>query len=92
MITCAKTPQLHLLPVLDLLGITIPPFYRYIGVCVCVDKDIECAVPVELWEEGYGGGDLSEDRLDFGLDFLLRLFERRLVYLSVDAVELMIGD
>lgn len=74
MIAGAKTPQLHLLPVLDLLGIAIPPFDRHVGVGVGVDEDVEGAVAVELGEKGDGGGDLAEYRLDLRLDFFFGLF------------------
>ena len=72
MITRTKTPQLHLFPVLDLLGIAIAPFQRYFRVCVCIDQDIERAIAIELWEKGNGCGDLAEYGLDLVLDLLLR--------------------
>lgn len=71
MISSAETPQLHLLPVLDLFGVAISPLYRNVRISVSVDKDVESAIAIELWEEGHGGGDLSENGLDLGLDFLL---------------------
>lgn len=83
MITRAKTPQLHLLPVLDLLGIAVAPFYRDVGICISVDQNVECAVPIELRQEGDGSGDLSEYRLDLCLDFFLGFLGRWLIVLSI---------
>lgn len=77
MIARAKTPQLHLLPVLNLLGVAIPPFHRDLRVRVRVNQDVERAVArVELGEEGHGGGDLAEDGLNLELDFLFRFLGR----------------
>lgn len=75
----AEAPQLHLLPVLDLLGITIAPFDGDIRVGVGVDENVESAVAVELGKEGDRGGDLSEYGLDLRLDFLFRLLGRCLL-------------
>ena len=71
MIARAETPQLHFLPILNLLGVAIPPFHRHFRVRVRVDQDVERAIArVELWKEGHGGCDLAEDGLDFELDVL----------------------
>lgn len=70
MISSAETPQLHLLPILDFFGVAISPLYWDVRISVSVDKDVESAIAVELWEERHGGGDLSENGLDLGLDFL----------------------
>ena len=71
MIARAETPQLHLLPILNLLGVAISPFHRHLRVRVRVDQDVERAIArVELGKEGHGGGDLAEDGLDFELDLL----------------------
>ena len=71
MVARAETPQLHLLPVLNLLGVAVPPFHRHLRVRVRVDQDVERAIArVELGEEGDGGGDLAEDGLDLELDVL----------------------
>lgn len=70
MITSAKTPQLDLLPILNFLCIAIAPFDRYFRICICIDEDIEGAITgVELRKKGHGGGDLTEDGLDFELYF-----------------------
>jgi hypothetical protein len=66
--TRAETPELHLLPILDLLRIAIAPFHWYIAIRIGIDQYVERAVAIELGEEGYRGGDLAEDRLDLGLD------------------------
>ena len=74
----AETPELHFLGILDFLGVAVAPFDGDFGVSVSVHQDIECAVAIEDGQEGHGGGDLSEDGLDFVLDFLFGLFNRRL--------------
>ena len=73
MVVGAEASKLDLLGVFNLLGITVAPFHRYIGVCVSVHEDVECAVAVENGEEGDRGSDLAENRLDLFLDFLLGL-------------------
>jgi hypothetical protein len=70
----AKAPQLHLFAVLDLLRITVAPFYGDFRVGVSVDEDVEGAVSVQDREEGHGCGDLAEDRLNLVLDFFLGFF------------------
>lgn len=77
MITRAKTPQLHLLRILDLLRVAVAPLHRHLGVGIRVHEDVERAVALELREEGDRGCDLAEDGLDFVLDFLLCLLGRR---------------
>ena len=78
MIARAKTPQLHLFPILNLLGVAVPPFHRHLRVRVRVDEDVEGAVAgIELGQKGHGGGDLAEDGLDLELDFLFRLLGGR---------------
>jgi hypothetical protein len=74
MITRAETPQLDLLPILNLLRITVAPLHRHIRVCIRIHQDVECAVAIELWEEGYGCCDLTENGLNLFLDFFLGLF------------------
>lgn len=74
----AETPELHFLGVLDLLSVAVAPFHGDLGVGVGVHQDVECAVAVEDGQEGHGSGDLSEDGLNFVLDFLFGLFNRRL--------------
>lgn len=74
MVARAETPQLHLLPVFNLLRVAIAPLHRHFRVRVRVDQDVERAVArIELRKEGHGGGDLAENGLDFKLDVLLRL-------------------
>lgn len=75
MIRSAKIPQLHLLPILNLLCIRISPFHWHLTVCIRIHQHIERAIAgVELWEESYGGGDLAEDGLDFELDLFFGFF------------------
>ena len=77
MIARAETPQLHLFPIFYLLRVAISPFHRHIRVRIRVNQYVERAIArVELRKEGYGGGDLAEDGLDFKLDLLLRLLWR----------------
>jgi len=76
MITRTKTPQLDLLPILDLLRIAVAPLQRHLGIRVRVDEDVERTVAVQHRQERHGRGDLSEDGLDLVLDLLFRLFWR----------------
>lgn len=80
MVARAKTPQLHLLPVLDLLSVAVAPFYGHVRIRVRVHQDVKSAVPVELGKEGHRGGDLPEYRLDLGLDLLFGFFGRWLIF------------
>lgn len=73
MIARTETSQLHLFPVFDLFSVAITPFNGNIRVGVRIHKYIECAITVELWKKCHGGGDLTENGLDLGLDLLLRL-------------------
>lgn len=73
MVRRAEPAQLHPLPVLDLLGVRVPPFDRHIRVGVGVHEHVEGAVAVELGQERHGRGDLAEDGGDLGLDLCLRL-------------------
>lgn len=66
----AEAPKLYLLGILDIFGITVAPFDRYFRVCICVDKNVECAVAVQHGKECNRGSDLSEDSLDLLLDLL----------------------
>jgi len=36
-ITSTEAPELHLLPILDLLRIAVSPLHWHIGVCVCIN-------------------------------------------------------
>ncbi len=75
MTTRTKTPQLHLLPILNLPRIAVAPLHGHLRVRIGVDEDVEGAVAgVELGEEGHRGGDLAEDRLDLGLNFFFGFF------------------
>lgn len=74
MIRRAEASQLHPLPVLNLLGVRVPPLDRDVAIRICVDEDVEGAVAAELGEKSDGGGDLAEDGGDFGLDLGLGLF------------------
>lgn len=47
MIACAEAPQLHLFAILDFLGVAVTPFEGDFGICVCIDKYVECAVAVK---------------------------------------------
>lgn len=91
MIARAETPQLHLLPVFNLLRVAIAPLHRHLRVGVRVDQDVERAVArIELRKEGYGGGDLAENGLDLQLDVLLRLL--RGWFRCVSVLEVRKGD
>lgn len=48
MVTSTKAPQLHLLTILDLFGVAIAPFNRYIRIGVGVYQHIERAIAIEL--------------------------------------------
>ena len=76
MTTRTKTPQLHLLPILNLLGIAIPPLQRHLAVRIGVHQHVERAVAVERREEGHGCCDLAEYGLDVGLDLSFGFFDR----------------
>lgn len=67
----AEAPELDLLCVLNILGITVTPFHGYLGVSIGVDENVECAVAVEDREECDRGSDLAENGLDLLLDFLV---------------------
>ena len=91
MIARAETPQLHLLPILNLLGVAVPPLHRHLRVRVRVDQDVERAIArVELGEEGHRGCDLAEDGLDFELDLLFGFL--RGWFGSVSVFEVRKGD
>ena len=93
MIARAETPQLHLLPVLNLLRVAVPPFHRHLRVRVRVDQDVKGAVAgIELGQECHGRGDLAEDGLDLELDFLLRLLRGRFGGVSALEVRGVAGE
>lgn len=70
-----KPPQLHPLPILNLLGVAVAPLDGHLGRRVGIHQDVEGAVAaLELGEEGHGGGDLPEDGGDLGLDLGFGLF------------------
>ena len=73
MITRTKAPQLPLFPITNLFRIAIAPLHRYLAISIGIYQHVECTFAVELGQEGDGRGDLSEDRLDLGLDFCFGL-------------------
>lgn len=68
-----ETSQHDLFRVLDFLCITVSPFQGHLTVGICIDKDIECAIAVEHWQEGDRCCDLPEQGLNLGLDLALGL-------------------
>lgn len=74
MITRTKAPQLDLLPIANLLRVAITPLHRHFAIGIRIHQYIERALAVELWEEGHRRCDLSEDRLDLGLDLCFCFF------------------
>lgn len=75
MIVRAEASQLHLLGVLDFLGVTVSPFHGHFGVGVGVDQHVESAIAIQHRKECNGSGNLAEDCLDFFLDFLFGLLD-----------------
>ena len=73
MITRTKTPQLHFLPILNLLRIAVPPLHRHLAIRIGVHQNIKRAVTLQLRQERHRRRDLPEDRLDLGLDLDLGL-------------------
>lgn len=69
-----KPPQLHLLPLLNLPRIAIAPLHRHLTIRIRIDKNIKRTWPIQLWQKSHRGGDLSEYRLDFFLDFRFGFF------------------
>jgi hypothetical protein len=74
MIACTETPELHLLPILNLLRITISPLHRHVGVCIGVYQHVERTIAIELRKESHGCCDLPEYGLYLFLDLLFGLF------------------
>jgi hypothetical protein len=74
MITRTKTPQLHLLPILNLLRIAVSPLHRHLAVRIRIHQYIEGTITLQLRQESNGCRDLSEDGLDLGLDFCFGFF------------------
>lgn len=79
MVARTEAPKLHLLPVLDLLGVTVAPLQRNLRVRVGIYKDIERAVSIQLRQESNRGSNLPKDGLDLVLDLFLRFLRRNLV-------------
>jgi hypothetical protein len=77
MVACTKTSQLNLLPVFDLLRITISPLHRDVTVGIGVHQYVKGTISFKLGQECDGCGNLPEDGLDFGLDFGLCLLRGR---------------
>lgn len=75
MVIRAEASQLHLFGVFDLLGVTVAPFNRHVGVCIGVYQDVEGAIPVQDRKKRDRGGNLAEDGLDLVLDFLFCFFD-----------------
>ena len=75
MITCRKTPQLHLLTVLYLFRIAISPLQRHLAIRIRIHENIKRAVAFQLREEGYACRNLAEDGLDLRLDFNFGFFD-----------------
>ena len=71
MIIRTKAPQLHLLPILNLLRIAISPLHWYFTIGIRIHQHIKRAIPIQLRQERNGSRDLAEDALDLGLDFWL---------------------
>ena len=68
MITRTKTPQLHLLPIFNVLSIAISPLHWHLAICIGIHQYIERTIALQLRQECDRSCDLPEDRLDFGLD------------------------
>lgn len=83
MVIRAEASQLHLFSVFDLLGVTVAPFNRHVGVRIGVYKDVERAIPVQDRKKRNRGGDLAEDGLDLVLDFLLGFLDDFRLVVSV---------
>jgi len=73
MIARAEASQLHLLAILDLLRVTVPPLKRHIRVRVGIDQHVKRAIPVQNWKESDRRRDLAKDGLDLFLDLCIRL-------------------
>src|SRR5271170_6789444 len=73
-----EASQLHLLPIPDLLCITISPLNWYIGVGIRIHKHVECTVPIQHWKECDRCCYLSEDSLNLFLYLRFGLLRRRL--------------
>lgn len=73
MIIRAETPQLHLLSILDLLGITVSPLDGDLRVRIRIHEHVERAIPVEDRQEGHRRCDLPENSLNLLLDLFLCL-------------------
>jgi hypothetical protein len=77
MIARTKTPQLHLLPILNLLRIAVPPLHRHLAIRIRINQHVERAVALQLRQERHRRRDLSEDGLDLRLDLGFRLLSGR---------------
>lgn len=76
MIARAKTPQLHLLPILNLLSIAVTPLHRHLAIGIRVHQDVKRAIALQLRQECHRRRDLSEDGLDLRLDLDLGFLSR----------------
>ena len=77
MITRTKTPQLHLLPILNLLRIAVPPLHGHLAIRIRIHQHVERAVALQLRQECHRRRDLPEYGLDLCLDLGFRLFGGR---------------
>lgn len=91
MITRTKTPQLDLLPILNLLRITIPPLHRHLAIRIRIHQDVERAIALQLRQKRHRGRDLSKDGLNLCLDLRLCLLRRWLRAVVRDGVFLVGG-
>jgi len=71
---CCKTAQLDLLAVHDVARIGVFPFLWHGSILLGVDQKIEGARLVEERQKSDAGGDLSDDGLDFAVDFFESFF------------------
>lgn len=72
-----ETPQLHLLRILDLLRIAIPPLHWYLAIRIRIHQHIKRAIAIQLRQKRHAGRDLAEHRLDLGLQLDFGLLGRR---------------
>lgn len=71
MIIRTETPQLHFLPILNLLCIAITPLHWHLAISIRIHQHIERTIAIQLREKRHARCNLPEDRLDLGLDFWL---------------------
>ena len=69
---CGKASELHLLAVHDVTRIRIFPFGRHGCIFLGVNKHIKRTWLIQQWEESYTSCDLSNNSLDFSMNFFQR--------------------